>query len=140
MLKAIGGILGAIIVGVATWWLTEGWRHREQPPVVVNQTAQYSVTGTWTYTSKSSQSDAGCTNTIKLTMDGTLVSGVMEPCDASKTGIDGTLSGNTLELARDTGFDTVQRLRLSKRDADVFAGKYWNVGKWPDEGTIELRR
>ena len=138
MRKAIGGIVGAIIVGVVTWWLTEGLRR--PPPVAVDLTPHYSVTGTWTYTSRSNQRNAGCTRTIRLTMDGTLVSGVMEPCDTSKTGIDGTLIGNTLELARDTGFDTTQRIQLNKRSADLFVGRYWNVGKWPDEGTIELRR
>jgi hypothetical protein len=140
MFKTIGGIVGAIIVGVVTWWLTEGLRKPPPPEPPVKPPPSYSVTGTWTYTSRSSQRDAGCTRTIRLTMDGSLVAGVMEPCDTSKTGISGTLTGNTLELSRDTGFDTVQNLQLNKRSADLFIGKYWNVGKWPDEGTIELRR
>lgn len=34
MLKAIGAAVGAIIVGVVTWWLTEGLRTKEPSPPI----------------------------------------------------------------------------------------------------------
>jgi hypothetical protein len=50
------------------------------------------------------------------------------------------MSGNTLELTRDTGLDTMQTYRLTKSENDKLIGTFENVGKYPDNGSMELSR
>ena len=134
--KWLGGTLGAVLV----WWLTQGAiemmkpKPPQQPPVD-------SVTGYWTYTTKSNVSGNVHSGTITLTHDGSLISGVLEKVfDNSKTGLKGSISGDTVELTRDTGLDTIQTYRLRRSGNDILVGTFENVGKYPDNGSIELRR
>ena len=90
---------------------------------------------------KSNVSGNTHTGAMILTQDGSLVSGILEKTfDNSKTGLKGTLLGNTLELVRDTGLDTIQTYRLSKSSDNQMTGMFENVGKYPDSGSIELQR
>ena len=82
----------------------------------------------------------GCQRSMRLTMDGNQVSGVMSPCDDSKTGVEGTFNGSTLTLSRDTGMNTTQKFVLTKRSDNIFNGNYWNEGAAKDEGLFEIQR
>jgi hypothetical protein len=136
MLKWLGGIVGAVLVGVLTWWLTVGIHGDRDNPVVPT----YSVTGYWNYTTKSNVSGNTNTGAITLTQDGNTVSGVLEAFDKSMSGVTGTLYGNTLELSRDTGLDTIQTYRLSRQGDSRLVGTFANVGKVADNGSIQFDR
>lgn len=135
MKKWIAGLAAAVLAGVLTWWLTEGFRgHPTSPPT-------YSVSGFWKYRMTSQVSGNTTEGSLTLTQDGTTVSGVLENIfDNTKSGIKGTFSGNTLELSRNTGMDTVQNYRLTKQNESKLSGTFENVGKWPDRGAIEIER
>lgn len=105
------------------------------PPV-----RQFSLTGTWNYTGRSSMTPLHCTRIVRLTMEGNQVSGVMSPCDVSQSGVEGTFNGNTLTLSRDTGMNATQKVRLIKQSDDRFEGNYWNEGTTRDEGSFEIWR
>jgi hypothetical protein len=78
---------------------------------------------------------------LTLTQDGVTVSGVVENTfDNTKSGVKGTFVGNTLELSRNTGMDTVQNYRLIKQNEDKLAVTFENVGKWPDRGAFQIER
>lgn len=101
---------------------------------------QFSLTGAWNYTGRSSVTGLGCTRSVRLTMEGNQVSGVMSPCDDSMSGIEGTLNGKTLTLSRDTGKNATQTVLLTKQSDDRFEGTYWNVGTTKDEGSFVIWR
>jgi len=132
MLKWIGGIVSAVLIGTLTWWLTQGWPGHD--------TAAYSVTGVWRYTSNSTVSHGTFQGTMTLTQSDSNVTGVMTTPDSSSSGITGVLMGKTMSLSRDTGLNTTQSYDLRKMSDDRFTGTFHNVGKFPDSGTIELDR
>ena len=141
MWKWLGGIVAAVLI----WWLTQGALEVIKRPVPQapspTPTPAFSVTGSWNYSMKSNVSGNTHTGAMILTQDGSLVSGILEKTfDNSKTGLKGTLLGNTLELVRDTGLDTIQTYRLSKSSDNQMTGMFENVGKYPDSGSIELQR
>jgi hypothetical protein len=127
--------VATVLAGVLTWWLTEGFRNDPTPPPM------YSVSGSWKYKMNSEVSGNTNEGSLTLTQDGATVSGVLEnTIDNSKSGVKGTFVGNTLELSRNTGMDTVQNYRLTKHNEDQLAGTFENVGKWPDRGTVQIER
>ena len=105
------------------------------PPV-----RQFSLTGVWHYTGRSSVTGLGCTRSIQITMEGNQVSGVMSPCDDSMSGVEGIFNGKTLKLSRDTGKNATQTVLLTKQSDDRFEGIYWNVGTTKDEGSFVIWR
>lgn len=141
MLKWLGGIVSAVLIGTLTWWLTQGV-HPESPPppTPVPVVAPYSVTGVWRYTSNSTVSHGTYQGTMTLTQSDSNVTGVMTTPDSSSSGVAGTLMGKTMSLSRDTGLNTMQSYDLRKMSDDQFTGTFHNVGKYPDSGTIELDR
>jgi len=135
MWRWIAGIAGTVITGVLTWWLTEGIRNHPTPAPA------YSVSGFWKYKMTSQVSGNTNQGSLTLTQDGTTVAGVLDNIfDNTKSGVEGTFIGNTLELSRDTGADTTQKYRLTKESDNKLTGTFDNVGKWPDKGTIEIER
>ena len=135
MKKWMVGIATAVLAGVLTWWLTEGLRSHPTPPTM------YSVSGFWKYKLTSEVSGNTTRRSLTLTQDSTTVSGVLESTfDNSKSGVKGTFVGNSLELSRDTGMDTVQNYRLTKENDNKLVGTFDNVVKWPDRGTFEIER
>src|SRR5882672_9102004 len=131
MKKWIGGLVLAVLAGVLTWWLTEGLRKHPTPPPT--PPPMYSVSGFWKYKMTSELSGNIFKGSLTLTQDGTTVSGVLENTfDNTKSGVKGTFVGNTLELSRDTGMDTVQTYRLTKQNENKLAGTFFNVGTKPD--------
>jgi hypothetical protein len=136
MLKWIGGIVSAVIIGTGTWWLTQGLRDdRHEVP-----TALYTLTGAWHYTASSTVSHSMFRGSMMLTQSDSNVTGVMTTADNSSSGLTGSLIGNALSLSRDTGLNTVQSYQLRKVANDRFSGTFRNVGQFPDSGTIELER
>ena len=90
---------------------------------------------------KSNVSGTTHTGAMTLTQDGSIVSGVLDKTfDNSQSGLKGTFSGNTLELTRDTGLQTVQTFRLSRSGNDRMTGTFENVGQYADNGSIEIQR
>lgn len=76
---------------------------------------------------------------LKLSLAGTAVSGSMSTWDNTKGAVQGTFSGDTLELERDTGLDTIQHFKLIKQ-GDRMTGSFQNTGKYEDSGNIEMVR
>ena len=140
MWKWIGGIVAAVLI----WWLTQGavtyLTPKPPPPQPVAPPQRYSATGYWTYTMRSDVSNSSHTGSMTLTQDGALITGVFEAFDKSKSGVKGSISGDTVELSRDTGLDTVQTYRLARSGDRRLKGSFENVGKYPDRGSIELVR
>jgi len=135
MKKWLAGIVAVVLGGVLTWWLTEGLRPHPPEPT------KYSVSGFWKYKMTSEVSGNITRGSVTLTQDGTTVTGVLENTfDNTKSGVQGAFIGNSLELSRNTGKDTVQNYRLTKQNDNKFAGTFENVGKWPDRGTVEIER
>jgi hypothetical protein len=138
--KWIGGIAATVAAGVLTWWLTVGIHdHQPLPP----KAETYSVTGFWKYKMMSEISSNTYRGSLTLTQDGTTVSGVLDNTfDGSKSGIKGTLIGQTLELSRDTGLGAIQNYRLTKQSDNRLVGRFDNVGpsNLADQGTFEIER
>ncbi len=111
-------------------------------PPPVPPVPQYSVSGLWEYTAQSQvNTDNKCVNRLRLTMDGSIVTGVFTTCDHTGSGVEGTFHNDTLEFSRQTGLDnTVQAFRLTKMNDDKFTGKFWNIGVHQDIGTITIQR
>jgi len=110
-------------------------------PVPVDPEIQ-SVTGTWSYTMRSSVSGKTYQGFIRLTQDGTGVAGQMDDPGGNTSatdGIAGTYSQGELKLSRDTGKNTAQEYRLDG-SGQRLAGTFRNVGDYPDSGTIEISR
>jgi hypothetical protein len=127
--KWLAGIAATVIAALLIWWVTK-------------PAAPYSVDGLWKYkmTSKSGGPHQG---TLRLTMSGSQVTGILEDTfDKTSSGVTGQFANNTLELTRDTWLDgrTTQNYRLTKEGPNRFAGTFWNVGRWPDEGAFEIDR
>jgi hypothetical protein len=103
--------------------------------------APYTLDGIWKYTvtSKGGGTHRG---SLRPTMSGSQVTGILEnTVDNSSSGVSGLYANDVLELSRETGVDnTVQNYRLMKQTNNRFACAYWNRGRWPDEGTIEIER
>lgn len=136
MKKWMAGIVAAVLVGVLTWWLTEGLRSHPTPPTM------YSVSGSWKYKMTSAVSGNTTRGSLRLTQDGTTVSGVLEnTADKSSSGVKGTLVGNSLELSREeTRLNTVQNYSLTKQNDNKLVGTFENIGTWPDRGKFEIER
>lgn len=104
-----------------------------------------SMDGTWTMTLHSAvsgksyaaqlQLEAGAgafTGTVRIGGEGTW----------AVRGIDGAV-GDSIDLVRDTGRETIQHFRISRGIAGVAAGvggRFWNVGRFADSGSVVLRR
>ncbi len=141
MLKWVGGIVSAVLIGTLTWWLTQGLRDREDHSASGGATVvPYSVTGEWHYTSSSNVSHGTYQGTMTLTQSGSSVTGVMSTPDNSSSGVTGTLIGRALNLSRDTGLNTIQSYDLTQQSNNRFTGQFHNVGQFPDNGTIQLDR
>jgi hypothetical protein len=101
-----------------------------------------SLTGTWQYTMKSNVSGKTYQGFIRLTQDGTAISGVMDDPGGTAgrtTGVVGTYVQTKLKLSRDTGMNTAQEYRLDGT-GQLLTGTFNNVGDYPDSGTIEMKR
>jgi hypothetical protein len=112
----------------------------------VSPTAQVetirSLTGTWHYTMKSNVSGRTYQGFMRLTQDGTAVSGMMDDPGGTAgktTGVAGTYMQSKLKLSRDTGMNTAQEYRLDG-NGQLLTGTFNNVGDYPDSGTIEIKR
>jgi hypothetical protein len=129
--KWLAGVAAAVLSAVIVWWITK-------PPSPV---APYSVGGVWNYRAVSEVSHQQLQGVLRLTMEGSIVSGEMENTfDNSKSGLHGTFANDVLELSRDTGLETVQNYTLRKLGTGKFSGEFRNIGKYPDKGTIEIER
>lgn len=90
--------------------------------------------GTWNVTFK-----GGMKLVLTLQQNGRDVSGHLATSDGTRGQVSGQLVGNELRLSRDTGVETIQRYQVVLR-GDTFAGRFWNEGKYPDEGSFEGQR
>jgi hypothetical protein len=110
-------------------------------PVNPTQTAR-TLTGTWQYVMKSNISGRTYQGFMRLTQDGTAVSGTMDdPGGAAgrTAGVAGSYAQSKLKLSRDTGMNTAQEYRLDGNGQQL-SGTFNNVGDYPDSGTIEIKR
>jgi hypothetical protein len=98
-----------------------------------------SVNGEWIYTVVSDQGYGKHVGTLTLLANGASVTGRMQTWDNSKDFVQGTFADNTMELSRDSGFDTVQHYTL-KGSVKILKGTFWNTGRYADSGTIEITR
>ena len=98
------------------------------------------IGGTWKYKMTSKVANDSHEGFLKLSLDGTLVKGSISTWDRSAGTLQGTFSGDTLEMERDTGLATIQHYRMSKEGDDRMTGVFWNTGKSLDSGTIEMVR
>jgi hypothetical protein len=98
------------------------------------------IGGAWKYKTTSKVANDSHEGFLKLSLDGTLVKGSISTWDKSAGTLQGTFSGDTLEMERDTGLATIQHYRLSKQGDDRMTGVFWNTGKYSDSGAIEMVR
>ena len=110
-------------------------------------TAPYSVSGVWWYSMNSDVSHNTTRGTLRLLMDGSSITGVLENTfDKTKGIVQGEYTNNTLEMSRDTGLNTIQNYTLRKVSGNKLQGEFWNVAKqsgqhfYPDKGTIDIER
>lgn len=92
------------------------------------------ATGTWNVTFK-----GGVKLVMTLQQNGRNVSGHLATSDGTQGQVSGQLVGNELRLSRDTGVETIQRYQVVMR-GDTFSGRFWNEGRYPDEGSFEGQR
>ena len=97
------------------------------------------IRGSWKYKMTSSVAQDSHEGLLKLSLAGTAVSGSMSTWDNTKGAVQGTFSGGTLELERDTGLNSIQHFKLIKK-GDRMMGSFWNTGKYEDSGNIEMVR
>lgn len=76
---------------------------------------------------------------LTLQQNGRSVSGSLTTADRTSGLVTGEMVGNELRLARDTGVQTIQRY-LVVVQGNSFSGRFWNEGKYADEGSFEGRR
>jgi hypothetical protein len=95
------------------------------------------LTGTWYITLRGENET--WRETLTLNQRGDRITGKMSTSDGTRGGVSGTYDGTTLQLERDTGRDTIQRFQMRPYGA-VFRGRFWNQGKWEDQGRVEMRR
>jgi hypothetical protein len=99
------------------------------------------ISGEWRFTTHSSVSGETHSGILILRLNGNSVTGNIETLDRSNVEMTGTYDADsgTLTLNRDTGLETIQKYSLRRRGA-IFAGKFWNEGRYEDSGTIEIVR
>jgi len=99
------------------------------------------ISGAWRFTTHSSVSGETHKGAVVLRTNGDSVFGTIETFDKSNTVLTGTFNvvQGRLTLTRDTGLETTQKYALEQK-GDSFLGKFWNEGKFKDEGTVELVR
>jgi hypothetical protein len=104
-------------------------------------TGNFNLDGGWGYTMRSSASGETHVGSLTLKQDGSHVTGTFSAFDKSNPNLYGSYdpATGTLSLSRDTGLDTVQTFTL-RRSGGKLTGTFRNKGRYPDSGTIELRR
>ena len=134
MIKWLVGIVSAVIVAVIAYWATDFLKsYLAEPPNW--------LTGTWEYTMYSNLSKETHKGRLNLTMDGDVVSGVMDQFDPSDRAVSGTFKNGTLSMHRETRYKgTVQFYDLKKVNDKRFSGTFRNEGPEPDNGKIEISR
>src|SRR5882724_100237 len=133
--KWLAGVAAAVLSGVLIWSITK-------PPPPQSVTPTYSLTGVWKYTMTSGVSGNKYKGSMHLAQDGTIVTGDMDDPQGAvgrTSGVKGTYVRNNLELYRGTGLDTNQEYTLTGT-GDQLTGTFQNTGKFPDSGTMEIKR
>ena len=92
------------------------------------------LTGTWRFTMSSSNGGGVHTGNMYLTQRGTELSGTMNIEGRIQT-IRGTFNGQSVQLERDTGQETIQKYALV-RFGNTMTGQFQNEGKYPDSGSL----
>jgi hypothetical protein len=103
------------------------------------ETVGPNLSGSWRFTIVSSVSGRTYTGTMRLTMNGSQITGTLQGPEISPSPLNGEydVPSSTLRLTRDTGLQTLQVYEL-RASGNKFAGRFHNEGKYPDEGTIEI--
>jgi hypothetical protein len=97
--------------------------------------------GAWTFAMHSTVSNGNYAGQIQFELASGAVMGTMNiqgQGARAVRGIQGAV-GDSIDLVRDTGLETIQHFRLARSGVNL-AGRFWNVGKYPDSGNITLHR
>ena len=136
--KWLAGVGAAVLSGVLIWLIT---KPPSGPPQ--SQSPPSSLTGAWKYKMTSSVSGRTYEGSMHLAQDGDIVTGEMDDPEGAvggrTSGVKGTYVRGDLELSRGTGLSTNQEYRLTGT-GDQLRGTFQNTGKFPDSGTMEIKR
>lgn len=105
--------------------------------VITTYSPPFSLNGEWRYKITSSGGSV-YTGIANLQQNGSTVTGRLNVNDNTKSAVSGSISGDVLNLSRDTGLETIQYYKLKKVNDTYFSGTYTNQGKYPDSGTVEF--
>ena len=97
------------------------------------------IAGVWNYEMVSDQGGGVHQGTLTINLRKSDVSGEMDTWDNSARVITGSWNNGVLELIRDTGLETVQKVKIGIK-GNTGKGSFRNDGRYPDSGSITLSR
>jgi len=100
-----------------------------------------SLDGPWTIVMHSDVSSADYQGLVQLTLEGGAVSGTIDIAGSGVQSLRGIIGavGDSIDLVRDTRLETIQHYRVAPAGTEL-QGRFWNVGRYGDAGSVVLRR
>jgi hypothetical protein len=102
--------------------------------------ASINLDGEWQFVMRSTVSGNEYRGRFFLQIKDKVVTARMETPDGSGQDMTGTVVADSIDLARDTGRSTTQRFRLAVKGPRQLTGRFWNEGRYQDQGVFELNR
>jgi len=112
-----------------------------RPGAAIMTTRSLSVDGAWTIEMHSDASGTNYTGRVQLEIEGGAVTGTINIAGVGVRAVRGLVAavGDSVDFVRDTGLETIQHFRVA-RSGTQLGGRFWNVGRYADSGSVVLRR